>query len=274
VHYCENPERLVNRMNSDQVRNRRKVDFLIAGTQKGGTSALDAYLREHPAICMANRKEVHFFDNERIFSQQEIDYAVYHALFSPRPLQKLLGEATPIYMYWYDAPRRIWQYNSAMKLIIVLRNPIERAFSQWNMERNKNADSLLFYEALQCESERRREALPYQHRVFSYIDRGFYVEQLRRLWTYFPKNQTLILRHEEFRAEPDETLDEICRFLGVESMEPVRKVNVHSRPYRSTMSRREWDYLKNIFEYEIRALERLLGWDCSRWLYEPEAGMK
>jgi len=129
-------------------------------------SSLDAYLRTHPAICMANRKEVHFFDNERIFIQRDIDYSAYQTFFSPSPSQHLLGEATPIYMYWYDAPRRIWQYNPAMKIIVVLRNPIERAFSHWNMERDRNADSLPFFEAIQSESERCRVALPSQHRVF------------------------------------------------------------------------------------------------------------
>lgn len=220
---------------------------------------------------MANRKEVHFFDNERIFIQRDIDYSAYHAFFSPSPSQHLLGEATPIYMYWYDAARRIWQYNPAMKIIVVLRNPIERAFSHWNMERDRNADSLPFLKAIQSESERCRVALPSQHRVFSYVDRGFYVEQLRRLWTYFPRSQVLVLRHEELKARPDASLDNICRFLKLESIGPVRGLNVHSRPYTSTMSRKEWAYLRDIFEYEIRALERLLDWDCGSWVLDSSA---
>ena len=121
-----------------------KVGFLIAGTQKGGTSALDAYLREHPDICMANQKEVHFFDNEAIFNGDNSDYAVYHAAFSLKTSQQLLGESTPIYMYWHAAPKRIWQYNPDMKFLIMLRNPIDRAYSHWNMERGRKRDSLSF----------------------------------------------------------------------------------------------------------------------------------
>jgi hypothetical protein len=253
-------------MNLQHPYNTKKVDFLIAGTQKGGTSALDAYLREHPEICMASRKEVHFFDNEEIFNRGRPDYSRYHAFFSPRPSHQLLGETTPIYMYWYDAPKRIWQYNSDMKIIIILRNPIERAFSHWNMERHRMKDPLSFYEAVQSELERCRTALPYQHRVYSYVDRGYYVEQLRRIWNYFPKCQILILRNEELKKDPIEAIGRVYRFLGVSDAARIQEKNIHATPYFSAMSPREWEYLMHVFEYEIRALERMLGWDCSAWL--------
>lgn len=125
-----------------------KIDFVISGTQKGGTSALDAYLREHPEICMADKKEVHYFDNEDFYCYEQLGYLNYHSFFSPNESHKILGEATPIYMYWYDAPKHIWQYNSNMKLIAILRNPIERAYSHWNMERSRGADKLSFWDAL------------------------------------------------------------------------------------------------------------------------------
>jgi hypothetical protein len=242
------------------------INFTICGTQKGGTSALDAYLREHPEICMANEKEVHFFDNEDFFRDGKPDYTLYHSSFTPGATHKLIGEATPIYMYWYYAPRRIWEYNQDMKLIVVLRNPIDRAFSHWNMERSRDADNLSFWDALQNEQERCREARPYQHRVYSYIDRGFYLEQLRRLWFYFPKDRVLILKNEHLRNQPREALREVCDFLEVARFGALQNKNVHSRPYPSTMSDRERSYLRFIFEHEIRGLERVLGWDCSDWL--------
>ncbi len=82
----------------------RIVNFAICGTQKGGTSALDTYLRGHPEICMADRKEVHFFDNEAAFATGKPDYSRYHSFFSPNDTQRILGESTPIYMYWKPAP--------------------------------------------------------------------------------------------------------------------------------------------------------------------------
>jgi len=244
----------------------KQVDFIICGTQKGGTSALDAYLREHPEICMADRKELHFFDNEEIFCNTTPDYSIYHAAFTIKSSYKLIGEATPIYMYWYDAPRRIWQYNSDMKLLVILRNPIERAYSHWNMERLRNAETLSFWDAIQSETERCRQALPYQHRVYSYIDRGFYVEQLRRIWTYFTKEQVLVLKNENLKYKPKETLKEVYHFLGVDSCYWFNRKVVHSLPYTFRIADREKEYLKHIYEYEIRSLERILGWDCSDWL--------
>lgn len=244
----------------------KKVDFVIAGTQKGGTSALDAYLREHPEICMANVKECHFFDNERYFQEKDIDYSTYHSFFTPEPQHKLLGEATPIYMYWHDAPKRMWMYNPAMKIIVILRNPIERAYSNWNMELSRSNDTLSFWDAIRAEGERCREALPYQHRIYSYIDRGFYVEQLRRIWNCFPKNQTLVIRNEDLRNNTDKTLYEVFRFLDVGCLPKIDKKDVHSIPCLATMTDNEKEYLRYVFEYEIRNLERILGWDCNNWL--------
>jgi hypothetical protein len=153
---------------------KRMVDFVICGTQKGGTSALDTYLRGHPEICMADRKEVHFFDNEEYFSNDKPDYSKYLSWFSPNKSHKILGEATPIYMYWNDSPKRIWEYNPNMKLIVILRNPIERAYSHWNMDRSRHADNLSFWETIQKEKKRCSDALPKQQRRYSYIERGFY----------------------------------------------------------------------------------------------------
>jgi len=248
--------------------NKRKVSFIIGGTQKAGTTALHDYLEKHPEIGVADKKEVHFFDNEEYFRGNKPDYSAYHFFFRHNPPHKLLGEATPIYMYWYDAPRRIWQYNPDMKIIVILRNPIDRAYSHWNMERYRKAESLSFWDALQCERERCREALPYQHRVYSYIDRGFYVKQLRRIWTYFPEDQTLILRNEDIRRNPQKAVEDVCLFLGVRSPGRLKAQDIHSRPYISPMSSREREYLRHVFEFEIKHLERILGWDCSEWLSE------
>jgi Sulfotransferase domain len=245
------------------------VDFLICGTQRGGTGALFQSLREHPDICWAKRKEVHFFDSERHFRGKKPSYSKYHAFFDPQPSHKVLGEATPIYMYWYDAPKRIWEYNPQMKLIMILRNPIDRAYSHWNIMRHRTPD-VTFWEAIRNERERCREALPLQHRYFSYVDRGFYVQQLRRLWTYFDQERMLIVRNEDLRSRPEEVIDKICSFLEIQ---PFPNANPPAArepryPYAGPMSNREKDYLRQVFEYEIRSLERILGWDCSRWLVD------
>jgi len=242
------------------------VNFIICGTQKGGTSALDAYLREHPKICMAEKKEVHFFDNESFFHNKKTDYSIYHSSFQSNKSHDLVGEATPIYMYWHGVPRRIWEYKPTMKLIILLRNPVERAFSHWNMEKSRNAEVLPFWSAIKSEKERCLEELPHQHRVYSYIDRGFYLKQLERIWSYFPKVSTLVLKSEYLNNQPHEALGEVCDFLCIDRLENITPHLVHALPYEVKITYKERDYLQAIFEHEIRSIEKVLTWDCSAWL--------
>jgi hypothetical protein len=246
-----------------------KVAFLIAGTQKGGTSALASYLSEHPAICMSTVKEVHFFDDEEHFASGDADYVRYHAHFERTEHRRLLGEATPIYMYWEPAPLRIRSYNPAMKLIMLLRNPVTRAYSHWNWNREHQRgqlDPLPFEQAIEAEGMRRDEALPLQDRRFSYIDRGFYSQQIRRIWRHFPVGQTLVLRSEELQHAPQAALARVTDFLGVERCPPVQPRNVNARPYEAPMSAAARSYLCDVFAPEVRTLEAMFGWDCSDWL--------
>ena len=104
-----------------------------------------------------------------------------------------LGEKRPISVYWDPAAERIWRWHSDATDWI-LRNPIERAYSHWAMEHRRGNDPLPFDLALEQEEARCREALPLQNRVFSYVDRGFYSAQIRRLWRFF--EQVLVLRQE------------------------------------------------------------------------------
>jgi hypothetical protein len=243
------------------------VDFLIAGTQKGGTTALHSYLSEHPGLCLAGCKETHFFDTEPYFQTRNVDYARLHAHFRPLPGQ-LLGESTPITMYWADAPRRVWEYNPRMKLICILRNPIDRAFSHWNMEFQRGTDSMAFMDALRHEAERCRLALPGQHRIYSYADRGFYCEQIRRLWRFFPPRQTLFLKTEELRSQPQMTLDRVFDFLSVPRRAMTPRI-VHALDYVTPMTASARQFLRDVFQWEIRALGQLLTWDCQDWLGPP-----
>ena len=105
---------------SNSLPQSRKVDFLLCGAQKGGTTALQSYLRSHPEVCAANVKEVHFFDNEDHFARKPGSYERYHRHFDFRVHHRVVGEATPIYMYWLAAPRRIWTYNPNMKIVVIL----------------------------------------------------------------------------------------------------------------------------------------------------------
>ncbi len=239
-----------------------RVDFVIGGTQKGGTSALDSFLRQHPEICMPDtKKELHFFDREA----DDTDYKKYHANFTPKPQQSVIGEASPIYMYWETAPYRIWKYNPKMKWILALRSPVERAFSGWNMETKRGKEKLPFAEAIENEPERCREALPLQHRVYSYIDRGFYTHQVRRLFHIFGTENCLVLLNEELRNDHKRTLHRVFKFLGVDSSFVPPEASVFEQEYTDKIDNDLRSRLNDIFYFDIKELERLLGRDLSSW---------
>ena len=266
------PSRLVRLVG--QAMNQTKVQFLVAGTQKGGTSALHVYLKKHPQICTADVKEVHFFDNDWLFSSRisrHLLYRYYHSFFNPKNHHRIVGECTPSYMYRAQCPQRISEYNPQMKFILLLRNPIDRAFSHWNMHRERGTEPASFWDAIQRQQARRRQALPDQERAASYLDRSFYSEQLTRLWRYFPQTNTLVLKSEQLRDNPNDALDRIASFLELDPFPRVEPITVHARPYVSPMAARDRVYLKEIFENEIRGLERMLNWDCTDWLSDkPE----
>ncbi|HEX5863135.1 MAG TPA: sulfotransferase domain-containing protein, partial [Casimicrobiaceae bacterium] len=209
---------------------------------------------------------LHFFDTDRYFAEEPVDYAPYHAAFAPGPTQRLLGEVTPAYLYWPTAAERIARYNPAMKLIMVLRNPITRAFSQWNMSHQHGSDPLPFIDALKAETDRVRTMPLKKAKRFTYVDRGFYAQQLKRLWRFFPTEQTIAFKSEELLEFPAAVLGRIADFLGIGPFPPVAERTAHARDYDAAMTDEERRYLVAVFEPEIRELERLLGWDCSAWL--------
>lgn len=252
-----------------------KVSFIVAGAQKGGTSSLDGYLRLHPELCLPLLKELHFFDTDHCFASEPVDYTRYHALFQPAASHRLMGEATPAYLYWPTAAERIARYNPAMKLIMVLRNPITRAYSHWNMTRLTRREPLSFLRAVQAEAQRMRE-LPLQDaKTFAYVDRGFYTRQLKRLWRYFPREQTVVFKSEQLRATPTDVLARIAEFLCVAPFPPVEEQRLEARRYGTVMTAEERQHLVALFRAEIEELEQLLGWDCAEWLaIDPRPGLQ
>ena len=212
------------------------------------------------------RKELHFFDRE----EDNTDYKKYHANFKPKPHHRVIGEASPIYMYWETAPGRIWTYNPKMKWILALRNPVERAFSAWNMETKRGKEKLSFAEAIAKETERCREALPLQHRVYSYVDRGFYAQQVRRLFNIFGRDSCLILLSEELRNDHKKTLHRVFEFLGVDSSFVPPEASVFEQEYSNKIDNQFRSRLIDIFQLDIKELEKLLGRDLASW-YEAKS---
>lgn len=202
-----------------------KVDFLILGTQKGGTTALSAFLRQHAEIFIPLVKEAHFFDMTRRYLadvQSPCPYASYHELFEISKPGELWGEATPIYMFLPFVADRIFRYNPTVKLIFLLRNPVERAFSAYKMERMREWDRWPFTFAVALEPFRLRLAsgdlddMRHPIRVNSYLSRGFYSTQVERFLRLFPRKNCLFIKSEELLGDHEAVMRKIFIFLGVD----------------------------------------------------------
>jgi hypothetical protein len=244
-----------------------RVHFLIAGVQKGGTTSLYQYLLQHPQVVMPDVKEVHFFDNDSNFEGCAIDYTRYHQYFPLRTGPRwIFGEATPIYTYWAPALSRIQAYNENMKLIVLLRNPAQRAWSHWRMERNRGKETLSFSEAIRAEPGRLCAETPRQHRIYSYLDRGLYGTQIRKIWSYFHKNQVLFLKSESFFERPDESVQRAFQFLGLDQTCIDTSVVHNQGPLSKPMPQEDAQYLREFFRNDIHAVAELLDWNCSDWL--------
>ncbi len=244
-----------------------RVDFLVAGTQKGGTTALAHFLNQHPEICLPIQKEAHFFDAAD-YSESETPSASgerYRKLFPAELKGHLCGDATPVYMYLPEVAGRVWRYNPAMKWIVLLRDPVERAVSHYQMERARGNEPLAFDEAIAAEKkrlqrDRHNRAWNSSARLHSYVARGLYTRQVRRLRRLFGKEAVLILTTGELRHRHEETLQRIYEFLGVQNRDfmPAAEV-VFATKNGEAISAGAQAKLRGAFAWEKLKLRWLLG---------------
>ena len=199
------------------------VDFMIIGVQKGGTTALGQFLAQHPQIGMAEPKEVHLFDAEDYASDTpvtDLDER-YRRHFPHCPAVQIRGEATPTYLFFPEIAPALKRYNPALKLIVLLRDPVQRALSAHRMQRIRGREHLAFALALLAEPWRLlRDRHPRRHRSatreHAYRRRGLYATQLENLYAVFDPAQVLVLRSEDLRRHHDSVLRRVFGFLGVE----------------------------------------------------------
>ncbi len=243
-----------------------KVGFLVIGAQKAGTTALDHYLRQHPQIGMARMKEVHFFDHDEAFVTDHVDYDRYERAFDHSSERRIHGESTPIHLYWEPCCERIHRYNPDMKLIALLRHPVDRAFSHWNMEYHRNAEARDFLTAIGEEHALLSAGQYAQHRIRSYLHRGSYAEQIERYLQFFPPEQMLFLTHDEFRKAPRACLSRIFRFLGVaDDLYSFSPVELNRGEASAPLPAAEYDRIGSLFQMDIRKVGALTGLDLSSW---------
>jgi len=195
-------------------------DFLILGAQKAGTTALYAYLRWHPHVTGPSFKEVSFFD--RHYARGERWYRAH----MPVRRSGIVGEASPSYLFHPLAPERVARMLPDARLIALLRNPADRAFSHYQHEVALGREQLTFEEALAREDERMHGELDrmladptyfsYAWWNYTYAARGRYAEQLERWFAAFPREQVLVLLTDELAADTAGTYRRTLEFLAVD----------------------------------------------------------
>ena len=245
----------------------RTPDFLIIGAQKSGTSALHSYLSQHPQIKGSRRKEIGFFHQDKRYVRGPRWYA------KQLPLRfregTLLFEADPEYLYHPCAAERIFRFKPAMRLIILVRNPVERAFSAWNMlkqfhdqgrdsvagiireyvnDANPEAkypaldllNSAVFPDFHDCVLREIKLHLTDGHQAGvepSFVRRGLYAAQVKRVFERFPRENVLVLEDKDLKSQRVETLNRVTRFLNVAEFDWNRAdlKDEHARSYGQKM---------------------------------------
>jgi Sulfotransferase domain len=246
-----------------QLRRHPLPHFLIIGAQKAGTSTLYASLSTHPEIEEAQEKELHFFDRHYANGINS-----YRWQFPELKRGQITGEATPYYFFHPLAPERVARTLPDVKLIAMLRNPVERAYSQYHSEVRKGFEDLpTFEEAIAAEAERlsgEREKVTedptydsHSLRHHSYLARGIYADQLEGWFEHFSREQFLILKFEDFASRPRRTLRRCEEFLGIGRGGAKRKRSGR-RGHYEPMSEATRARLEEFYEPHNRCLQALL----------------
>lgn len=249
------------------------VNFLIVGAQKSGTTALAKFLAQHKEVCIAPGKEIHLFDAPDFDDRAKINEInkKYREAFSNYSGQKLMGEATPSYMFLPWATKRIYDYNPDMKLIFLLRDPVQRAVSHYSMSVYSRKEWLPLKLAIHAEPYRlwrskNDQSFDSSLRWHSYLSRGFYTQQIRRLLRYFPLHQMLFIKTESLLTNHEQTLLQIYNFLKVNDKYFIPHQEIVNRTEKSiSPSLKIVAKLKGRFLKEVSALEKLLGWKLDDW---------
>jgi hypothetical protein len=227
------------------ARNRRLPDYIIAGAQKSGTTSLWAYLSEHPNVDPPIEKEVNFFD--RNYHRGMNWYRMHFPLrrpdhsFEAAGARIITGEATPNYLFHQRALERISQDLPEVNVIILLRNPVDRAFSHYQLKRKRRQETRSFEEAIDAEAERlatdhqRNIADPdgyaRMHDRYTYLARGLYFDQIDRCRRLFPTERMLILESGSFFKDTAQVFDQVCDFLALPRWQPAQFGNRYPGRY-------------------------------------------
>lgn len=245
-------------------------DFMIIGTQKGGTTSLYSYLVQHPQIAPVLKKEIHYFSNH--YRHGPSWYRAHFPLRSALAAGAVTGEATPYYLYHPHAPARAAKLLPDVKLILLLRDPVERAFSHFNMDKRwfGNGDES-FEEALAKEES--RIGPPLQRMLqqpqwnssivqnCSLLERGIYLPQILRWAQHYPRESMLILKSEDFFHNANALTRQVWEFLGLQVQPLADDTAQNTGTYNKTLAPETEARLRDYFQPHNEALYEYIGRD-------------
>lgn len=254
---------------------RRMPDFLIIGAQKCGTTSLFNYLVQHPDIGEPHRKEISYFSYK--FCRGSSWYKSFFPIFIPGLKQDFLitGEATTEYICYPNSAKRVAQAMPNLKLITLLRNPVDRAYSHYHHTKRMGMESLSFEEAITKEDERvsryKKKILEdknYYHinyHYYTYLSRGIYADQIKDWPQLFNQEQILVLKSEDFFNRPSKTFKQVLEFLELPSWEPKQYKQLNSNSYQNMIDSQTREKLVDYYKPHNERLYQLLdmnfGWD-------------
>lgn len=244
-----------------------RPDFIIIGAQKAGTTALFDILDQHRLIRGAPVKEIHYFVNDEWYSENRLSQ--YHAYF-PLPFEvpsdAKIFEATPVYLFHPEVAQRLKAYDPDLKLIVLLRNPIERAFSAWTMYHHvfqkgmykDHHDPRSFTEAISEELDMIDQTSFHEDSV-AYVKRGIYHYQIETYLEHFDRDRLLIVESNELKNNFDETSSRIQSFIGV----PFENIPLKESNKRKVNDKNDYEAdflrLQEFYEPHNQKLFQLIG---------------
>ena len=241
-----------------------KPTFLIIGVMKSSTTSAMGYFNQHPDIYIS-WKELHFF-NEHY--NKGIDW--YEKQFPEKRIA--IGEKTPIYCFSRVALKRIKKHYPDIKLILFLRDPITRAFSQYNHMKqniiNHGKKSSYFFNINhsikdRIEIDKKKKRFRNKKTI---LQRGYYMDQINYILTLFPRNNLKIVIYEHYIKNHFKINNELFEFIGVKPMKKIKYRYDHKRSYENKIKSSEINYLKKIYKTHNEKLFKFLGFIIKEWL--------
>ncbi len=278
-----------------------KVNTFIVGAPKAGTTSLHYYLNQHTDVSMSSVKEPNFFSSKEVkslfYNSKCIDDSNdYHKLFSIQKRQ-VIGEASVSYLFYENVPKRIYNYNSKAKIIIMLRQPIERAFSHYLMDCRLGFCSEKLEDIVANQQS-------YPQYFQQYLELGNYYSQLKRYRDIFGEEQILVVLYDDFKTDTEKVMKDVFSFLkleqqeidfsiknpflspsnslisklykfnvirkGVKTIIPERLLSLIRSKYFSSMtkpmiSKATEQQMKVFYKSDVLKLEKLLNTDLAKW---------